>query len=158
MMSFWTFSDVFEEGGPPSTPFTGAFGLRAMGGINKPSYYGYGLLHQLGNTRLPVQSEDAIATKTAEGKIAVALWNLVDPDKHGGPKTVTVQFRGVAPNAQVSIQRVDETHGNVLPRYAAMGKPKIPTLEQIERLNRDTALPAPERMRLGSGKIGRAHV
>src|SRR5437588_8027 len=153
MMSFWTFSDVFEEGGPPSTPFTGAFGLRAMGGINKPSYYGFGLLHQLGNTRLPVQSEDAIATKTAEGKIAVALWNLVDPDKHGGPKTVTVQFRGVAPNAQVSIQRVDETHGNVLPRYAAMGKPKIPTLEQIERLNRDTALPAPERMRLGSGSL-----
>ena len=52
MLSFWTFSDVFEEGGPIAKPFVGAFGLRAKGGINKPSYYAYGLLHQLGNERL----------------------------------------------------------------------------------------------------------
>jgi beta-xylosidase len=36
MLSFWTFSDVFEEGGPAPRPFEGAFGLRAKGGINKP--------------------------------------------------------------------------------------------------------------------------
>jgi len=36
MMSFWTFSDVFEEGGPIPKPFEGQFGLRAKGGINKP--------------------------------------------------------------------------------------------------------------------------
>ncbi len=38
-MSFWTFSDVFEEGGPIPKPFAGQFGLRAKGGINKPSYW-----------------------------------------------------------------------------------------------------------------------
>jgi len=44
--------DVFEEGGPIAKPFEGAFGLRAKGGINKPSYYGFALLHQLGDQRL----------------------------------------------------------------------------------------------------------
>ena len=29
MLSFWTFSDVFEEGGPIPEPFHGHFGLRA---------------------------------------------------------------------------------------------------------------------------------
>ncbi len=42
MMSFWTFSDVFEEGGPSQRPFRGDFGLRAMYGINKPSFYDFG--------------------------------------------------------------------------------------------------------------------
>ncbi len=53
MMSFWTFSDVFEEGGPIPEPFEGHFGLRAEGGINKPSYYDFALLHRLGDQRLP---------------------------------------------------------------------------------------------------------
>ena len=33
-------------------PFVGMFGLRAKGGINKPCYYAYGLLHELGNQRI----------------------------------------------------------------------------------------------------------
>lgn len=37
MMSFWTFSDVFEEDGPKKEPFDGGFGLMAMGGIKKPA-------------------------------------------------------------------------------------------------------------------------
>ena len=43
------------------------FGLRAKGGINKPSYYAYGLLHQLGGKRLANTSKDVIVTKTADG-------------------------------------------------------------------------------------------
>lgn len=45
MMSFWTFDDVFEEGGPIAKPFDGHFGLIANGGIRKPSYYAFALLH-----------------------------------------------------------------------------------------------------------------
>ncbi len=83
MMSFWTFSDVFEEGGPSPKPFVGMFGLRAKGGINKPSYYAYGLLHQLGSERFSISSKNVLATKMADGSVAVAAWNLVDPDKQG---------------------------------------------------------------------------
>jgi len=79
MMSFWTFSDVFEESGPIAKPFIGMFGLRAKGGINKPSYYAFELLHQLGSERLTNSSQDLIATENAGGEVEVAAWNLVDP-------------------------------------------------------------------------------
>ena len=57
------------------------------------------------------------------------------------------------PSARVSVERVDEQHGNVLKQYAAMGKPLDPTPAQVEQLNRETALPAPEEMKLQGGKL-----
>src|SRR6201996_7513280 len=153
MMSFWTFSDVFEEGGPIPKPFQGEFGLRAKGGINKPSYYGYKLLHQLGARRLANPSQDIIATETADGKIVVAAWNLVDPDRQGTTRTMDLIFRGVAPDAKITIQRVDRDQGNVLPRYAAMGSPLDPTPDQVAQLNRETNLPAPEVLTLKNGRL-----
>jgi len=153
MLSFWTFSDVFEEGGPIAKPFEGMFGLRAKGGINKPSYYAYGLLHQLGETRLANASKDVIVTKTASGGLAIAAWNLVDPGKHGGSQVIDLAIRHVALDARVSIQRVDAERGNVLKAYAAIGEPLDPTPAQVEQLNRETALPLPEETRLQDGKL-----
>ena len=153
MMSFWTFSDVFEEGGVIPKPFVGMFGLRAKGGINKPSYYAWGLLHELGDKRIANDSKDAIVTKTSDGGLAIVVWNLVDPDKQGETHTAQLRFSHVAPNARVSIERVDENHGNVLRRYEAMGSPQNPTPAQIEQLNRETALPAPEETKLQDGKL-----
>jgi len=153
MMSFWTFSDVFEEGGPIPKPFDGEFGLRAKGGINKPSYYDWGLLHQLGEQRIDNDAKDAIVTKTADGGLAIVIWNLVDPDQHGDTRTVRLSLSHVAPNARVTIDRVDDEHGNVLKRYQAMGSPLDPTPAQVEQLNRETALPAPEETKLQSGKL-----
>jgi xylan 1,4-beta-xylosidase len=144
---------VFEEGGPIDRPFIGMFGLRAKGGINKPSYYGYGLLHQLGDRRIASTSKDVIVTKVHDGSLAIAAWNLVEPDQHGSAQTIEFTFRGVPEEANVTIQRVDEEHGNVLKHYAAMGKPLNPTPAQIEQLNRESALPAPERTKLQSGQI-----
>ncbi len=153
MMSWWTFSDVFEEGGPISRPFIGMFGLRAKGGINKPSYYAYGLLHELGDRQIANDSKDVIATKAAGGGLAVAVWNLVDPDAHGGPRTVDLTFAHVTPSARVSIQRIDQEHGDVLRHYAAMGSPEDPTAAQVEQLNRESALPAPQQTTLRDGKL-----
>ena len=148
MMSFWTFSDVFEEGGPIPTPFVGMFGLRAEGGINKPSYYGYALLHELGNRRLANTADDVIVTKNASGALAIAVWNLVDPGQQGTAKDIQLVFRHVPPNAAVTLQTVDSEHGNVLPKYAAMGSPKVPTMAQVAQLNRETALPPPTQTHL----------
>ena len=47
-MSYWTFSDVFDEQGVVKTPFYGGFGLLAVGGIPKPAFNAFALLHQLG--------------------------------------------------------------------------------------------------------------
>ncbi len=153
MMSFWTFSDVFEEGGPIPKPFVGGFGLRAKGGINKPSYYAYALLHQLGSERLSNSSRDVIVTKKERGGLAIAAWNLVDPGEHGADKTISLMFKHVSPNARVSIQRVDDDHGSVLKRYAAMGEPLDPTADQVMQLNRETTLPPPESASLTAGRL-----
>ncbi|MHB1023554.1 MAG: GH39 family glycosyl hydrolase [Acidobacteriaceae bacterium] len=153
MMSFWTFSDVFEEGGPSPAPFDGAFGLRAKGGINKPSYYGFDLLHQLGDRRISNPSKNVIVTKNADGTLAIAAWNLVDPDKHGQTETMKLAFHGVTPDATVTLQRVDENHGNVLKTYDAMGKPQYPTMAQIKQMNAASALPVPEKTHLENGTL-----
>jgi xylan 1,4-beta-xylosidase len=153
MMSFWTFSDVFEEGGPIPKPFVGMFGLRTKGGINKPSYYGYELLHELGDKRIKVDAQDALVTKTANGGLAIALWNLIDPDKKGQTRTVTLEIGHAPAGAKATLERVDDEHGNVLPKYAAMGSPLDPTEKQAEELNRTTALPGPEAIRMENGRI-----
>ncbi|MGH9433598.1 MAG: GH39 family glycosyl hydrolase [Terriglobia bacterium] len=153
MMSFWTFSDVFEEDGVIAQPFDGEFGLRAKGGINKPSYYAFGLLHELGNQRLANASKDVIVTKSADRGLAIVAWNLVDPDKVGKTRTMELEFKGVPPSARATLQRVDAAHGNVLRVYAVMGEPLDPTPAQVERMNRATALPAPEQTHLTDGKL-----
>jgi len=147
-LSFWTFSDVFEEGGPIPEPFIGEFGLRAKGGINKPSFYDFALLHELGDARLPNTSPNIIATKREDGTFAIALWNLVDPDEERASRKFRLTFRGVPPSAWVSISTVDHDHGNVLPAYKALGSPRYPTEEQIRKMNAATALPTPKRVRL----------
>jgi xylan 1,4-beta-xylosidase len=152
-MSFWTFSDVFQEGGPIARPFEGQFGLRAKGGIDKPSFYAFALLHRLGSRRIAVASTSVIATKTAEGSLVVAAWNLVDPGQHGSTRNIDLIFRGVPAGARVTIATVDSNHGNVLPKYAAMGSPADPTPAQAEELNRETALPAPEQTHLSGGQL-----
>ena len=153
MLSFWTFSDVFEEGGPIPQPFAGQFGLRAKGGLNKPSYYAFALLHRLGNERLPNPSKSVIATRTADLSVAVAAWNLVDPDQKGTTRQIALVFRGLPSSAHVTIERVDEDHGNVLKQYAAMGKPIDPTFVQVEQLNRETAFGPPEQTQLKAGRL-----
>jgi xylan 1,4-beta-xylosidase len=153
MMSFWTFSDVFEEGGPIADPFVGMFGLRAKGGINKPSYYAYELLHQLGSQRIASESKSLIVTKTGDGGLAIAAWNLVDPGADGTPHTLTLMFSHLPQDAHVTVQRVDDEHGNVLPFYSKMGSPPDPTSNQVEQLNRETALPPGEDTKLKEGKL-----
>ncbi len=49
-MRSWTYTDLFEEPGPPTAPFEGGFGLMNPQGIRKPSWFAYKDLHQLGET------------------------------------------------------------------------------------------------------------
>ena len=127
--------------------------MRAKGGLDKPSYYGFALLHRLGDERLPAASDSVIATKTANGDLAVAVWNLVDPGKTGPTQTMELVFRGVPANVRVTIATVDQDHGNVLPKYHAMGSPVDPTMAQVKELNGETALPSPTVQHLTNGRL-----
>jgi xylan 1,4-beta-xylosidase len=153
MTSFWTFSDVFEENGPGKEPFNGCFGLMALGGIRKPSYSGFALLHRLGVKRIPNEAKDVLVTQTAGGRLSIALWNLVPLDKQGASKTFNLKFSGVSPSSTATITRVDQRHANSLAAYRQMGSPRYPTRKQIEDLNRAAELPIPERVRLENGSL-----
>jgi xylan 1,4-beta-xylosidase len=152
-MSFWTFSDVFEEGGPIPQPFEGHFGLRAQGGINKPSYYDFSLLHQLGNQRIANSNPNVIVTRRSNGTLLIAVWNLVDPGKTGSAKKFRLVFDNVRSNALVEVSRVDDNHGNTLAAYKAMGSPRYLTEDQIEKLNAATQLPSPEQLHLEGNRF-----
>jgi xylan 1,4-beta-xylosidase len=155
MMSWWTFDDVFEEDGVTREPFDGGFGLIAAGRIKKPSFYDFAVLHELGEERLANPADSLLVTRRKNGALVVAAWNLVDMDQlaHGATQTMRLKFKGVAPEAMVAIQRVDETHGNPMPAYRAMGSPRYPTQEQIKSLNNASSLPAPEQRRLEHGVL-----
>jgi len=152
MMSYWTFDDVFEENGPVREPFYGGFGLIAAGGIKKPAYNGYALLHKLGQERFANQAPAVLVTRQKDRTLAVAAWNLVDPDRTGSTRTVRFEFRGVPPSAKVRVTRVDSTHGNTLAAYEKMGKPRYPTRKQIAELNR-AAVVVPETTSLSDGRL-----
>ncbi len=150
MMSFWTFDNVFEEDGVVKKPFYGGFGLMTEDRIKKPSFYDFSLLHELGGERLANPADDLLVTRRKDGALVVAAWNLVDMDKvaQGKPTAMRLSFKGVPAGAAVSIQRVDERHGNPMSAYHLMGSPPYPTPAQIAALNLASALPAPERGRL----------
>jgi xylan 1,4-beta-xylosidase len=141
MMSFWTFSDEFDEGGPARRPFDGSFGLVTLGGIRKPSWTAFALLHGLGNVRVPVSGEGALATRRADGSLAVALWNLSAPTAPGGAREVRVQLAARAAGWHARVKLLDDTHGNSLTAYRTMGSPRYPTRAQVEALNRAAELP-----------------
>jgi len=152
-MSFWTFSDVFEESGPKREPFDGGFGLIAMGGIKKPSYTGFAVLHKLGQERIAQDASNVLVTRGRNGKLVIAAWNLVDPDRKGSPESMEFQITGVAPNAAVEVTRADAEHGNTLAAYQRMGSPKYPTRAQVHQLNRVADEVKPENSHLTGGII-----
>jgi xylan 1,4-beta-xylosidase len=153
MMSFWTFSDVFEEGGPKHEPFDGGFGLMAMGGIKKPSYSAFALLHRLGDQRILQESPNVLVTRRRDGSLVVAAWNLVDPDHTGTSLAVEFEIRGVAPDSSVWVSRADSEHGNTLAAYRKMGSPRYPTQAQVREMNQVADASSAEKVRLSHGMI-----
>jgi xylan 1,4-beta-xylosidase len=152
-MSYWTFSDVFEEQGIVKEPFYGGFGLIASGNLPKPSYNAFKLLHLLGNERLELDSDSALVTRRQDGSLEVAVWNLSPPDQAGSPKTVTLRFQGTGRKTHAYVSRVDVNHGDPLPAYEKMGSPVYPTASQLETLRQAAQLPSPQEQKLNQGSL-----
>jgi xylan 1,4-beta-xylosidase len=152
-MSYWTFSDVFEEQGVVKTPFYGGFGLLAEDSIPKASFNDFAMLHQLGDIRLDVKSDSALATRRKDGSLAIAVWNLFLPEELGSPKTVTLRFKGLSAARTAQITVVDKDHGSPLPAWEKMGRPQNPTPAQIESLRKAAALPPSQSEKLTNGSL-----
>ena len=153
IMSYWTFSDVFEEQGVVKRPFYGGFGLLAERGIPKASFNDFALLHRLGDRRLEVSADSALVTRRGDGSLAIAVWNLFLPEEAGTPKTITLHFRGVANTGSVRVTIVDEEHGSPLPAYEKMGRPQFLSEPQIKTLRESAATPAAQVRELSNGRL-----
>jgi xylan 1,4-beta-xylosidase len=153
VLSYWTFSDVFEEQGVVKQPFYGGYGLIAEGGLPKPAFNAFKLLHRLGVERLANDSPSLIVTRRADGHLVIAVWNLFLPEEAGTPKTVTLVFKGAPAGQSALVTRVDETHGSLLGAYRAMGSPADPTQKQIAELRRASELPRAEQLAVVRGRL-----
>ncbi|HTC58372.1 MAG TPA: hypothetical protein VK706_18310 [Candidatus Sulfotelmatobacter sp.] len=151
VMSYWTFSDVFEEQGVVQTPFYGGFGLLAEDGIPKPAFYAFKLLHHLGEQRIAVSSDSALLTKKKDGTLVIAIWNYAPPEKVDAAKTITLRFQGHYRHAIVST--VDPDHGDVHSIYEKMGSPRYLSDAQIRQLKQAAELPAAAERNLKGGEL-----
>jgi xylan 1,4-beta-xylosidase len=153
MMSYWTFSDVFEEQGVVKKPFYGGYGLIAEDNLPKPAFNAFKLLHKLGDVRITLDSDSALLTRRQDGTLVMAVWNLFLPEEQGEPKSFTIIVDGMKRRAPVLLSRLDASHGSLLAAYAQMGSPAYPTPQQIAELRRDAELPSPEKLKFADGRL-----
>ena len=79
-MSYWTYTDLFEEAGPPPTSFHGGFGLINREGIRKASFFAYKYLNQLGPQAL--QGGDKRSILSRNGDVFCGLfWDYTTPNQ-----------------------------------------------------------------------------
>jgi xylan 1,4-beta-xylosidase len=79
-MSYWTYTDLFEEPGPPTAPFQGGFGLLNPEGIRKPAYFAYKYLHALDGDSLATSDPQAMLS-TKDGNVTAVIWDFEQPDQ-----------------------------------------------------------------------------
>ena len=151
-MSYWSFSDVFEEQGVVKTPFYGGYGLIAAGGIPKPAFNAFKLLHKLGEERIDLDSDSALLTRRKDGTLVLALWNYAPPGQTGSAKTLTLQLKGMNIKHAL-IWRVDSDHGDFHSEYQKMGSPQYPSEKQIQQLRQAAELPQPEAYKMKNGEL-----
>lgn len=74
-MSYWVFTDIFEEPGPRFEAFHGGFGLMNVHGIKKPAYFAYQFLNRLAPVELISSDAQSIATKDKNGNVQLLMWD-----------------------------------------------------------------------------------
>ena len=79
-MSYWTYTDLFEEAGPPPSSFHGGFGLINREGIRKAAFFAYRYLDELGPQVLRDRDADSWLTRDG-GNFAGLIWNYTIPDQ-----------------------------------------------------------------------------
>ncbi len=92
---------------------TAASALIAEGGLPKPAFNAFKLLHTLGDQRLAEDSNSVLVTRRADGTFVIAVWNLFLPEEKGQPKDVTLELKG-ARSRSALVSRLDATHGSPL--------------------------------------------
>jgi xylan 1,4-beta-xylosidase len=152
-ISYWTFTDVFEEGGGGIGPFHGGFGFVNEQGIHKPTFHAMAMLHRLGD-RIALQTEHGIITRTTDDAIAAVFFNY--PDSMGsrsvgdatsyeqtrrlageGPaRRISHSVAGLIPGDAYAVEILDQDHGNVAEAWHRLGEPLNLSRQQVADLKR----------------------
>lgn len=147
-MSYWTFTDIFEENGPRTTPFHGGFGLINYEGINKPAFYAYQFLNRLGKQELQNTNAASWACKDEKGNVQVLLWDFTNthpgdsvsnqvyykrelPSKEKGK--LTVNCKGLAPGKYVmKLYKTGYRVNDPYTTYLDLGSPNQLTRQDVK--------------------------
>lgn len=146
-MSYWTFTDIFEENGPVPSPFHGGFGLLNFQGLRKPAFYAYQFLNRLGPDELVSNDPDSWACRSARG-VQILFWNFTPPiTKESNQKLfvrdlpskdvgqVRVSVAGVpAGTYQLNVYRVGYQVNDVYGDYLRLGSPSTLQRKQVLEL------------------------
>jgi xylan 1,4-beta-xylosidase len=154
-MSYWTFTDIFEEAGPRFTPFHGGFGLLNTQGIQKPAYHAFAYLNKLGSTELKNADSSSYVCKDGKGGVQVLFWDqtytLPDsvnnqayyvrdlPAKAKG--TVKVALKGLTMGIHtLEVYRTGYRYSDAYTAYSDMGRPNQLSKLQVDILNQQSRL------------------
>ena len=171
-MSYWTYTDLFEEPGPPTAAFQGGFGLLNPQGIRKPAYFAYKYLHALqGDSVHTSDPQSMVATK--DGNLATLVWDFEQPEQKvsnrsfytklmpnapAAPVKLTIQHLQPDTRYDLEIRRTGYRANDAYSAYIDMGSPKDLTAGQIAQLNKLTRdLPQTHRT-VRSGRKGSAEL
>lgn len=151
-MSYWTFTDIFEEAGPGPAPFHGGFGLMNIQGLCKPAFYAYRWLCELPENELSTGDADSYAAVDGDA-LHVLFWDYTHPGQDADnqeyfirdlpAKTLddaAVALTGLeAGEYAVETCRVGHMANDVYTEYLREGLRELtgretPTREQIETL------------------------
>ena len=169
-MSYWTFSNVFEEGGVPSGIFNETFGMMDQWGIARPSLHALTFLHKLGENQLQSSDGPIMATERADGSPAILAWNLIsaadsaafangNPMAAGGgaakgagaSRMLHLKLSGLRGRKKILVSQVNADAGTAMPAWKDMGSPKYPSPDQIKQLRQAAELAKPTAHVLASG-------
>lgn len=150
-MSYWTYSDLFEESGPPPTPFHGGFGLMNREGIRKPAWFAYKYLRTLSGREVPTADAESWATTDGQ-KVSAIVWDWMQPAQTVSNRpfftkvlpaepagTINVRLAGVRPgNYELQVRRTGFRANDAHTAYLEMGSPTALTPQQLRELQRLT--------------------
>lgn len=148
-MSYWVFTDIFEEAGPRFTPFHGGFGLMNIQGIKKPAFYAYSYLNMLGNIELSNSDSTSWTCKSANGDFQLLFWDFTYtlPDSINNQQyyiqdlpakakgSVKVELSNIpAGNYLLEVYKIGYKINDAYATYLAMDKPSQLTKQQVETI------------------------
>ncbi|WP_405970724.1 beta-xylosidase [Streptomyces sp. NBC_00988] len=153
-LSYWTFTDVFEENGAGDTPFHGGFGMINYQGVPKPTFHAYHMLGRLGDERLAQEPGVVVTRHSASGRLTALAYHYPPevttavPASFGGPEVaertlatgsptvLDLTLTGLPPHASFLVETLDQEHGNAVGLWRSAGSAACPGREETAELNR----------------------